>query len=113
MVVAALGMERAMELATPSACTELLIQLIPMRQPIELAAGGLLPSLSAPSSGAHPMPTKIDYQRMLTKLQHRHVSLLKEAGRLPKGHDRVHKEREAVKCADDIAKLEKTIAQIH
>jgi hypothetical protein len=59
------------------------------------------------------MPTKIDYQRMLAKLQHRHMALGKEAARLAKGHDRQHKEKEAAKCAEDIAKLEKTIAQIH
>ncbi len=59
------------------------------------------------------MPTKIDYERMLAKLKARHATLLKDAARLAKGHDRVHQEREATKCAADIAKLEKTIAQIH
>jgi hypothetical protein len=59
------------------------------------------------------MPTKIDYQRMLAKLQARHATLVKDAVRLAKGHDRVAKEREATKCAGDIAKLERTIAQIH
>jgi hypothetical protein len=58
------------------------------------------------------MPTKIDYQRMLAKLQARHATLVTEAVRLAKGHDRVAKEREATKCAGDIAKLEKTIALI-
>jgi len=59
------------------------------------------------------MPTKVDYQRMLAKLQARHASLVTEAARQAKGHERVHHEREATKCAGDIAKLVRTIAQIH
>jgi|GEM_PF-4652532 hypothetical protein len=59
------------------------------------------------------MPTMVDYQRMLAKLQRRHVVLIAEAVRLAKGRDRQHKEKEAAKCAGDIAKLEKTIALIH
>jgi hypothetical protein len=59
------------------------------------------------------MPTKVDYHRMLAKLQARHVTLLTQAVRLAKGHDRVHKEKGAAKCAADSAKREKSIAQIH
>lgn len=59
------------------------------------------------------MPTKIDYERQLAKLKARHAALVADATRMAKGHDRVHKEREATKCAADIAKLEMTIAKIH
>ena len=110
------GYERRKPLFTLAECSFYKVLLIGAGRAslpdLSLAAAEPALILVLPSPGSQPMPTKIDYQRMLSKLQVRHVNLLKDAARLAKGHDRVAKEREATKCATDIAKLEKTIAQI-